>query len=41
MSMHRNRAMIPVVMSVAAEIAVPSATLATVMIRIPGVMNTR
>ncbi len=33
--------MIPVVMSVAVAIAVPSATLATVMIRMPGVMKTR
>ena len=41
MSIVRNRAMIPVVMSVAVEIAVPSATLATVMIRMPGVMKTR
>ena len=41
MSMVRNRAMIPVVMSVAVEIAVPSATLATVMIRMPGAMYTR
>ena len=38
MSIVRNRAMIPVVMSVAVEIAVPSATLATVMIRMPGAM---
>ncbi len=36
MSLVRNRAMIPVVVSLAVEIAVPSATLATVMIRMPG-----
>ena len=41
MSIVRNRAMIPVVMSVAVEIAVPRATLATVMIRMPGTMKTR
>ena len=38
MSIVRNRAMIPPVMSMATEIAVPSATLATAMIRMPGVM---
>ncbi len=37
----RNRAMIPVVMSVAVERAVPSATLVTVMSKMPGVMKTR
>ena len=41
MSMVRNRAMIPPVMSNATSIAVPSATLATAMIKMPGVMNTR
>ncbi len=41
MSIVRNRAMIPPVMSNATSIAVPSATLATAMIKMPGVMNTR
>jgi hypothetical protein len=41
MSMVRNRAMIPPVMSRATSTAVPSATLATAMTRMPGVMNTR
>jgi hypothetical protein len=36
-----NRAMIPPVMSRATSTAVPSATLATAMTRMPGVMNTR
>ena len=36
MAMVRNRAMMPSVMSVATEIAVPAATPATVMSRMPG-----
>lgn len=38
MAMVRNRATMPSVMSVATEIAVESATLATVMSRTAGVM---
>lgn len=41
MAMVRNRSMIPSVMSVATETAVPMDTLATVIVRIPGVMNAR
>jgi hypothetical protein len=36
MAMVRNRSMMPWVISLAIEIAVPSAAEATVMIRIPG-----
>ena len=36
--MVRNRAMMPSVMSMATESAVPNATLATVIARMPGVM---
>jgi hypothetical protein len=37
MAMVRNRAMMPLVMSVATEMAVPWAAEATVKIRMPGV----